>query len=284
MRRRTFSSGIVGGLVSAFSGRQSDDSPTGGLSFEALFEELQRSPYLLEATRSLGTGMAMVYERGFATKSVKRPRANASSLKISERAEKLIVLCEVTSEATYDRRYKNPIRPGGQSGVTIGVGYDLGYITPNWLVEDWNDYATPMAIERLRPACGLKGEVAHKRLNEFQEVEIPWSSAWPQFRNVILPRFVGETNSALPNCDRLSPDCLGALTSLTFNRGPSYSAQGPRYAEMRNIRQHMMSESYARIPAEILAMRRIWIGKPDMRGVVVRREAEAALFQQGLTL
>jgi hypothetical protein len=260
----------------------SDSSNEGDRSFESILEELQANPTLLEAARSQSTGMAGTFAQAFATRAVRRPRSPPSQMPISERAEKLIVLCEITSEAAYERRYRYPIRPGGQSGITIGVGYDLGCVTAEWLEEDWGHHVTLEVLGRLRPACGLRGASAQARLSEFRNIEIPWSSAWPQFRTMTLPRFVGETNAFLPNCDQLSPDCLGALSSLTLNRGPSYTTNKPRYTEMRNIRKHMGVGALEQIPGEILAMRRLWTGKNELRGVVLRREAEARLFKDGL--
>jgi GH24 family phage-related lysozyme (muramidase) len=80
---------------------------------------------------------------------------------------------------------------------------------------------------------------------------------------------------------------LGALVSLVYNRGASFGipeAKDPsgRFREMRNIKAHMANKAFDQIPDELLSMRRLWIGVKDMRGVVLRREAEAALFKQGL--
>jgi hypothetical protein len=91
----------------------------------------------------------------------------------------------------------------------------------------------------------------------------------------------------LSNTGELSADSLGALVSLIYNRGASFSiseANDPtgRFREMRNIKGHMANKAFDQIPGELLAMRRLWLGVPDMRGVVLRREAEAALFKQGL--
>jgi hypothetical protein len=36
---------------------------------------------------------------------------------------------EVTSQSVYNKKYTSPIMPGGDSGVTFGLGTDLGYIT-----------------------------------------------------------------------------------------------------------------------------------------------------------
>src|SRR3981081_336751 len=47
----------------------------------------------------------------------------------SERAYELIIDFEVGGRSEYERTYQRPEWPQGESGVTIGVGYDLGYNT-----------------------------------------------------------------------------------------------------------------------------------------------------------
>jgi GH24 family phage-related lysozyme (muramidase) len=74
------------------------------------------------------------------------------------------------------------------------------------------------------------------------------------------------------------PDRLGALVSLTYNRGASYDTPGARYKEMRNIKSHMTAEDFERIPGDIRAMKRLW---PGVAGLRKRREREARLFEQG---
>jgi GH24 family phage-related lysozyme (muramidase) len=83
----------------------------------------------------------------------------------------------------------------------------------------------------------------------------------------------------LPNTGKLGPDSLGALVSLTYNRGASYPKAGERYKEMRAIKTHMTNKAYFKVPAEFRSMKRIW---PDVPGLQARREREAKLFELGL--
>jgi len=48
---------------------------------------------------------------------------------------------------------------------------------------------------------------------------------------------------------------------------------------MNNIKQHMIDKNFAAIPEEFRAMKRLW---PDLRGLRIRRDKEAQLFQDGL--
>lgn len=204
----------------------------------------------------------------------------------SKRAVEFIISFEVTSRGVYERRYRSVIWPEGQSGITIGVGYDLGYVTRAEMVATWGPHLAPAMIEALKPAVGKKGADAKALLAELKpQVDVPWEAAYAVFRDKTLPKFEAATISALPNTDRLSPDSFGALVSLTFNRGPSYgrarSANDPtdRYREMRAIKSHMTARDFAAIPAEIRAMQRIW---PTVAGLQRRRREEAKLFADGL--
>lgn len=53
--------------------------------------------------------------------------ASPSYTPISQRAIALIVGCEVSGKANYEARYQRPVWPKGLSGITIGIGYDVGY-------------------------------------------------------------------------------------------------------------------------------------------------------------
>jgi GH24 family phage-related lysozyme (muramidase) len=83
------------------------------------------------------------------------------------------------------------------------------------------------------------------------------------------------------NTSLLSPDCLGALVSLTYNRGPSFGNPGDRYIEMRNIKKLVETKRFADIPAEFRKMKRLW---PGTSGLQIRREREAVLFEHGLAV
>ena len=95
----------------------------------------------------------------------------------------------------------------------------------------------------------------------------------------MLFRSSAKVKKALPNTDKLSEDSFGALVSLAYNRGASFSKDGDRYKEMREIKENMANETFDQIPDCFREMKRLW---PNMRGLVDRREAEAKLFEAGL--
>jgi hypothetical protein len=210
-----------------------------------------------------------------------------SKTPIADGATRMIVMFEVTSEKVYNRKYQRPIWPHGRSGVTIGIGYDLGYVEKARFQADWKDYITSQDISYLEGACLKKGSAAQDLAPKLQNFKVDFASAHKQFVIETLPRYVGQTEDALANCDLLSPASLGALVSLTFNRGASYripEKKDPkgRYSEMRNILAHLRSKEFAKVPGEIRSMKRIWQGDPKMKGLLTRRELEAKLFEAGL--
>ena len=123
-------------------------------------------------------------------------------------------------------------------------------------------------------AAGQQFVAAHRHA-----ITISWDESIAQFKGHELPKWEDITRSHLPNCDKLSGDSFGALVSLTYNRGPSYSAPGSRFLEMRNIKAHMAAEQFSLIPNEFLSMRRLW---PPGKDLWNRRGHEALLFRDGL--
>jgi GH24 family phage-related lysozyme (muramidase) len=210
------------------------------------------------------------------------PGGVPSATSIEQKAIDLIVASEVTSQAVYNKLYHRPTWPEGQSGVTVGIGYDVGYSTPTKLNADWNGRLSATVINRLKDACGVTGAAAQSiaRAMANEGIDVPWDHAMAVFLTRDIPAWVGTVERALPNTNMLSKTCLGVLVSLAYNRGASFSKAGERYTEMRNIKTHMTNQQFAKIPDEIRSMKRLW---PDLKGLRIRRDAEADLFQGGLT-
>jgi len=203
-----------------------------------------------------------------------------SATPLSSSAFDLIVEFEVSSEDVYERRYRSPEWPGGASGVTVGIGYDVGYATAALLHSDWDNAIPAVTIKALERGLGVKGPAAKPLAAALRTtVSIPFAPAIAVHRNKVLPRWIGIVEDALPNSSLLPSDSLGALVSLTYNRGASVRKDGDRFTEMRAIFDHMNRRAFGRIPGELRAMARLW---PDVRGLQIRREREARLFERGL--
>jgi len=198
-------------------------------------------------------------------------------LPISQKALDLIIKHEVGGgEAYYNKALKKPCYPGGASGVTIGVGYDLGYNTEDQFTSVWGKVLTGDVFSRLSKCLGAKSSSAKSLIPSVKDIEIPWESALKVFKESTLPRFVNETLKAFPGANELHPDAFGALVSLVFNRGAAVT--GKNREEMKNIRGLIASKDYAAIAKEITSMKRIWVGK-GLDGLLRRRDEEAALVK-----
>lgn len=210
------------------------------------------------------------------TSIISTPISSPSPL--SERALKLIIDYEVGGgEAYYNKKLKQPCWPGGASGVTIGIGYDLGYNTTGQFTRDWKELLPPTDFNRLTTVLGYKSESARKQVASVKNINIPWENALIVFNKNTLPRFMAETIKAFPGADKLHPDAFGALVSIVFNRGASTT--GPSRVEMFNIQTSIKTGSkniYPYIAQQILSMKRLWVGK-NLDGLLRRRDEEAAL-------
>jgi len=195
---------------------------------------------------------------------------------ISDAAFKLILDYEVGGgKQYYIRRLKRPTWPGGASGVTIGIGYDLGYNSPERFRADWHALSDETR-DRLAKVCLAKGARASHLVRLVNSIEIPWDIALEVFRSSTVPRFMRMTLEAYPDADRLPPDAFGALVSLVFNRGNSLA--GDRRREMLAIRDCVENGDLKGIAANIRKMKRLWVGK-NLDGLLTRREAEAKLVE-----
>lgn len=209
-------------------------------------------------------------------------------MRSSRAAVDLIVSHEVTSKAVYEKKYQRPEWPGVASGITVGIGYDLGYNTTSDIMKDWSPHLSPFVVQQMMKYAGLTGATAHARLAEArQSISVPWDVAMAVFMDVSLPKFEAMALRACPGSEKLPAGCFGVLTSLTYNRGASFTKartqndHQDRYREMRNIRAHIVTGHWDLVGAEIRAMKRLW-QNPRVEGLLRRRDEEAALWDASL--
>jgi len=202
-------------------------------------------------------------------------------LPVGPKAQQLIVTEEIGSAALYEAEYQHPVWPGGASGVTIGIGYDLGRHTPAEVQEDWGNILSPQEISILVRCCKLTGDAAHAAVRNGLFVTVTLANAMKVFLNRTLPQYAQMTEDALDNCAQLPPDAFGALVSITYNRGASgwNDFDSPRHTEMAGISDAMDERNYAAIPDLIRHMKRLWPVDSDLWN---RRLHEADLFQAAL--
>jgi hypothetical protein len=260
----------------------------GGSDLEAASSAEQE--YLNEVAEMLAYRERHLVQR--ALESLEGPGLEASTPKltpeearklVSDKAYELIVQYETGGREYYEKVYKSaPVWPGYSSGVTIGFGYDLGYIGEDEFVEVWGKLLPADAVERLKEGVGITGGGAQAIARRLKDIRVSWEVSETVFARNTVPKFVGMTMRALENFDAemLHPHSTGALVSLVFNRGADFKSSSDKRLEMRQIREHMAEPVFKEIPGELRAMKRHWTSK----GLKERRDAEAKLFERGLEL
>jgi len=195
---------------------------------------------------------------------------------LSPKGLKLLLDYEVGGgEKYYNRALKSPTWPGGESGVTIGIGYDLGYTPRDRFGNDWHALEDTVR-DRLSATIGVKGLRARERAKEVKDIIIPWTMALEVFQRATIPFWLRQTRLAFPGVEGLAWDASSALVSLVFNRGPSM--EGDRRREMRSIRAAVQTHDLTAIAKSLRSMKRLWHGK-GLDGLLARREAEARMVE-----
>jgi GH24 family phage-related lysozyme (muramidase) len=191
-------------------------------------------------------------------------------MNIDDNGIKFIVEQETGGEDEYNC---HPEWPGEQSGITIGVGYDLGYNSSTDISWDWGEHVSRIDLARLVACAGIKADSARPLLSAVRDIQIPWESALEVFHEMTMPRFYLQMLRIYPQADELKPNQTAALLSLVFNRGTKLT--GDRRTEMLDIQTALKTNNLATVPDLLRKMDRLW---PDTKGLRIRRHAEADLF------
>jgi len=211
---------------------------------------------------------------------VETPTAPAAvthfSMIVSKRSLDKIIEYEVSSEEIYNKKYQKPIYPGGDSGVTIGIGYDVGFNTKTQIDADWRGKISDVDLDLLKTAAGAKGENAKNLIAGLKSVTVPFAAAREVFYVSTLPRYANDTRGIYPGIEKLPADAQGALLSLIYNRGASLT--GDRRKEMKAIVALVAARDLNGIAAQITAMKRLW-DKTKLPGLHARRDDEAKLVK-----
>jgi hypothetical protein len=216
-------------------------------------------------------------------------------LVVSRRAVEMIIMEEIGSIEYYNKVCCRPTWPGGDSGVTIGIGYDLGYNNRAQIIADWRGKIPEDKLQVLLACSGFKGSEAKEKCSTaiIRSINVPYQNAFEVFVKRTVPRFAKDTITAFPNVTQLHPDAQGALLSLVFNRGSRLNDVGAKEnkeharQEMRTIAEACTKADYSTIAASLISMKRLWDGVPDfsgdnepkLGGVLRRRDKEAELVK-----
>ncbi len=169
--------------------------------------------------------------------------------------------------------------PGGNSGISLGRGYDLGFVTAAQLKADWGAFLTEAQIKLLKTAIGLTGIPAKNIALKFADIKIKVTDADKVFAKSTLPLHRANTERIYPGVTDLPADAYGALVSLVFNRGTSLT--GDRRREMKAIKPAVKNKDLREIAKQIRLMKRLWIGQ-GLDGLLIRRENEALLVESAI--
>jgi GH24 family phage-related lysozyme (muramidase) len=196
----------------------------------------------------------------------------------SRKALDLILKYEVGGGKSYYEKFlAKPTWPGGASGMTLGIGIDCGYYTPDELEKIFK-FLPKKQLEIVKGASGKKGQAGKQYTSQHKNsgIVVSWDQALDVFNSLIWSKFARLAERAFPSLDELCDDAYGAIVSLVFNRGSSLT--GDSRLEMRNIRVLVPKKDYKGIANELRKMKRIWEGK-GLDGLLERRDAEAKLVE-----
>lgn len=192
-----------------------------------------------------------------------------------------IARAEISSPRDYRKRYARPVWPSAESGITIGIGYDLMFANEARLRADWADRLGADAIGRLAGVSGRKGSDA--LLASVRDMDITLLDAVSVFIRRTLPQTVEQVRSIYPQVDRLAPPRRTALASLIYNRGARLtdrdSARQDR-REMREIQALLQGSRDDAVSDQFDGMARLW-DPQRLAGLVQRRHSEAILWRSG---
>ena len=161
--------------------------------------------------------------------------------------------------------------PGGNSGVTLDPGVDLGHASPELIEELYPHLVTDDQMAALRTVYGIKGahartalrglpEIHGIRISRDQAVEVmPYaaSSYWRGVKHRFASVGLSDTPAAVQT----------ALLSLAYNRGPFN-------AHLNTLSEPLAERDWASAANRIGSMQQ----RHRLEGIRVRRRHEAALI------
>jgi len=197
----------------------------------------------------------------------------SGGLAISKEGYNLIIKHEVGGGAIYySRHLKWPAYVSKNSGITIGIGYDLRFNSPAQIRKDW-PMLSESTLARLCSVSGKKGTRSMAR--SLRSISIPYAIALKVYNENTIPRFANLTRKAYPGVETLHPHIQGAMLSWVFNRGQGISRTSSRDREKRGMLE-AIPERPGLLAALFRSSKRIWRGK-GLPGLLRRREDEANL-------
>ena len=184
----------------------------------------------------------------------------------------LIIEQEVSSEVYYKAKLQSPVWPGGHSGITVGLGYDVGTQTPLQIQKDFAGILTPKEVERLMRYAGKTGEICKTYVPLLKDFKMEWFKACKLFYQTSLRRYARSAAGIYPQLETLHPYEQTAIVGLVYNRGTAL--KGDSRKEMALLVQAIIDDNDKTMAGLIRAMKRLWANK-GLNGLLTRRELEA---------
>ena len=175
----------------------------------------------------------------------------------------------------------HPYWPGGASGITLGIGWDVGHHTESDLRKTWREL-DQVSLEALALTAGKKGDQASRLLPMVKDILISESLSRRVFIDS-MPRYYDEMLGIFPESRRLPTDVQVSLLSLVFNRGSGLGKALPEDVdarfEMRTLQGAVRDQDITGIYYRFSNMIRLWEHTPLGKGLANRRRSEMRLIR-----
>ncbi|NUP05371.1 MAG: hypothetical protein HOW73_04850 [Polyangiaceae bacterium] len=192
-----------------------------------------------------------------------------------------------------------PHWPGGKSGLTIGMGYDLRYQSGTKLRKDFGNVLTPAEIAKLdayTPQINAKGKqvppqkkASKAAVTATADVEVRYKDAVKVFEDTVLPRYQEEAYNTFPGLKDMDPYTQAAVVSMVYNRGSSIpkktkkKKQPLRRTHFLEIKEAVVKKDILAIAATLRKMKAEHTKKSTKAGLRRRRESEAKMIEDNYT-
>jgi GH24 family phage-related lysozyme (muramidase) len=180
---------------------------------------------------------------------------------------------------------QHPYWPGGNSGVTLGIGWDLGQHNRVELQLAWAALSAD-SLERLEAAAGKKGAAAQALIPQLKSIEVPADVSKQVLSTSLDKYYYPFVTNQFSGLKELPTEAQVVLISLVFNRGVSmghepdwrFAKEVDRRWEFRELRRDIKEGDMFAIYAHLGTMKRLW-EKSGPRGLPIRRRDEQALIR-----
>jgi hypothetical protein len=222
------------------------------------------------------------------------PAATTPNDGLANAKSRFIAAWEVAGGDTSNVRSRyNPLPhwPEGQSGLTVGFGYDLRYNLGTTVAKDWDGKLTPDQLDKLddySPTIGKKGKWVppKKKANKAavkatKDIEVRYEDAVKVLEEKTIPKFEEQAEKTFPGYSELDPYSQGVVLSLVYNRGGAMGKKKSlRYKHFMMVKEAVAKKDTMAIAAAIRKMKVEHTNPKNKKGLHRRREGEAQYIEQ----